>query len=225
MYLLIDEFLTGDELRQLCEMAACAQFTDGTQTADDMPDQHKRNLQYVPQGEHLRTVNRLVSNGIGRSPTVQDGALIKKMMPPMISKYTEGMEYKSHLDTPFMQHKGPLRTDLSMTLFLSDPDTYDGGELVLETEFGDYKIKQPAGGAVIYSTRLYHHVAPVTRGERVAVVTWMQSHIGDPAKRKVIGELWRSYDVIVGAKGENSEEARRQMSAVLELTRMWADSH
>ncbi len=224
MFLLIDDFLIEEELQQLRAMAARAQFTDGGATSGGMPDQHKRNLQYVPRGEDLRTVTQLVSNGVGRSPAVQDGALIKRMMPPMISKYTEGMEYKSHLDTPFMQYKGSLRADLSMTLFLSDPETYDGGELVLETDFGNYEVKQPAGGAVIYSTRLYHHVTPVTRGERVAVVTWMQSHIGDPARRKVIGELWRTYEDIVDIKGENSDEARRLMHTVLELTRMWAES-
>ncbi len=224
MFLLIDDFLIEEELQQLRAMTARAQFTDGGATTGGMPDQNKRNLQYVPRGEDLRTVTQLVSNGVGRSPAVQDGALIKRMMPPMISKYTEGMEYKSHLDTPFMEYEGPLRADLSMTLFLSDPETYDGGELVLETEFGNYEVKQPAGGAVIYSTRLYHHVTPVTRGERVAVVTWMQSHIGDPAKRKVIGELWRTYEDIVDIKGENSDEARRLMHAVLELTRMWAES-
>jgi len=224
MFLLIDDFLIEKELQQLRAMTARAQFTDGGTTTGGMPDQHKRNLQYVPQGEDLRTVTLLVENGVGRSPAVQDGALIKRIMPPMISKYTEGMEYKSHLDTPFMEYEGPLRADLSMTLFLSDPETYDGGELVLETEFGNYEVKQPAGGAVIYSTRLYHHVTPVTRGERVAVVTWMQSHIGDPAKRKVIGALWRTYDDIVDIKGESSDEARRLMHAVLELTRMWAES-
>jgi PKHD-type hydroxylase len=224
MFLLIDEFLTQDELQRLRSMAEQAQFTDGIGTADDMPDQHKHNLQYVPDGENLRTITQLVSNGIGRSTAVQDGALIRQMMPPMMSKYTDGMEYKSHLDTPFMHCNGPLRADLSMTLFLSDPETYDGGELVLETEFGECKIKQPAGGAVFYSTRLYHHVTPITRGERVAVVTWMQSHIGDPAKRKVIGELWRAYELIVEIKGEDSDEARRLMHSLLELTRMWAES-
>ena len=224
MFLLINNFLTSPELDELHRIIAPAQFTDGSQTAGEMPDETKRNLQYVPQGDELRKVTQLVSNGIGRSPRVQDGALIKRMMPPMISKYTKGMEYKSHLDTPFMNYKGPLRADLSMTLFLSDPDTYDGGELVLETEFGDHKVKQPAGGAVIYSTRLYHHVTPVTRGERLAVVTWMQSHIGDPARRKVIGDLWQVFDKIAETNGEDSEEARRLMHATLELTRMWAES-
>lgn len=224
MFLLINEFLTADELEQLRGLAAGAQFTDGSLTAGEMPNETKRNLQYVPQGDELRIVTQLVSNGIGRSPRVQDGALIKRMMPPMISKYTKGMEYRSHLDTPFMNHKGPLRADLSMTLFLSDADSYDGGELVLETEFGDHKVKQPAGGAVVYSTRLYHHVSPVTRGERVAVVTWMQSHIGDPARRKVIGDLWQVFDKIAETNGEDSEEARRLMHATLELTRMWAES-
>jgi len=224
MFLSIPEFLTDQELQVLRAMTARVQFTDGSATTGGMPDEHKHNLQYVPQGEDLRTVNQLISNGVGRSRAVQDGALIRRMMPPMISKYTEGMEYKSHLDTPFMQHNGPLRADLSMTRFLSDPESYDGGALVLETEFGNHEVKLPAGGAVIYSTRLYHHVAPVTRGERIAVVTWMQSHIGDPAKRKVIGELWHAYDDMANAKGETSDEAKRLMHAVIELTRMWAES-
>lgn len=224
MFITIPEFLNASELSQAQALASRASFDDGGRTADDMPDAHKRNLQFVPRGEDLRLLSQVISNGIGRSRKVQDGALIKKMMPPMISKYTVGMEYKSHLDTPFMQNNGPLRTDLSMTLFLSDPESYDGGALVLETDFGDHEVKLPAGGAVIYSTRLYHHVAETTRGERVAVVTWMQSHIGDPAKRKVIGQLWRSYDDMVEAKGETSDEARRLMHAVVEITRMWAES-
>lgn len=224
MFLTIPDFLIDQEVRQLRAMTERVQFTDGSATTGGMPDEHKRNLQYVPEGGDLGTLTQLITNGIGRSRAAQDGALIKRMMPPMISKYTEGMEYKSHLDTPFMEHNGPLRADLSMTLFLSDPESYDGGALVLETEFGNHEIKLPVGGAVIYSTRLYHHVTPVTRGERIAVVTWMQSHIGDPAKRKVIGELWRAYDVMVDVNGETSDEAKRLMHAVLELTRMWAES-
>ena len=224
MFLLIPDFLTEQEVQQLRAMTERVQFVDGSATSGGMPDKHKNNLQYVPQGDDLRLVTQLITNGVGRSRAVQDGALIRRMMPPMISKYTEGMEYKSHLDTPFMQHNGPLRADLSMTLFVSDPETYDGGALVLETDFGDQEVKLAAGGAVVYSTRLYHHVSPVTRGERVAVVTWMQSHIGDPAKRKVIGELWQAYDDMVEARGETSDEAKRLMHAVIELTRMWAES-
>lgn len=223
MFITIPEFLNAEEVGGLTALIDRAPFADGGDTTGGMPDRHKRNLQYVPRDADLRLVRQAIANGIGRSRRVQDGALIKRMMPPMISKYTEGMEYKSHLDSPFMQHNGPLRADLSMTLFLSDPASYDGGELVLETEFGDHTVKLPAGGAVIYSTRLYHHVAPVTRGERIAVVTWMQSHIGDPARRKVIGQLWRAYDDIVELKGETSEQARRLMHVVLEITRMWAD--
>jgi PKHD-type hydroxylase len=223
MFIAIADFLNAEELRQIRSLVGRASFDDGTDTTGGMPDEHKHNLQFVPRGNDLNFVTQLISIGVRRSRRVQDGALIKRMMPPMISKYTEGMEYKSHLDSPFMQHNGPFRTDLSMTLFLSDPDDYDGGALVLETEFGDHEVKLPAGGAVFYSTRLYHRVAPVTRGERIAVVTWLQSHIADPARRKVIGLLWQSYDDMVAAKGETSEEARRLMHSVTELTRMWAE--
>ncbi|MEM7280428.1 MAG: Fe2+-dependent dioxygenase [Pseudomonadota bacterium] len=224
MFLTIPDFLTSSEVQTLRQLATQAQFDDGSTTTGEMPSDHKRNLQYVPRDGEMRTLTQLISNGVGRSRVVQDGALIRRMMPPMLSKYTEGMEYKSHLDSPFMQHNGPLRADLSMTLFLSDPESYGGGELVLETDFGNHEIKLPAGGAVIYSTRLYHHVTPVTQGERIAVITWMQSHIGDPARRKVIGQLWQSFDDMAEAKGETSEEARRLMHAVIELTRMWAES-
>ena len=224
MFIAIPDFLSAEELGQIRGLVDRATFSDGSGTTGGMPDDHKRNLQFVPRGNDLNLVNQLISNGVLRSRKVQDGALIKRMMPPMISKYTEGMEYKSHIDSPFMQHNGPFRTDLSMTLFLSDSESYDGGALVLETDFGDHEVKLPAGGAVFYSTRLYHHVSPVTRGERVAVVTWLQSHIADPAERKVIGLLWQSYDDMVEAKGETSEEARRLMHAVTELTRMWAEA-
>lgn len=100
MFLLIPEFLTEQEVQQLRAMTERVQFTDGSATTGGMPDKHKNNLQYVPQGDDLRLVSQLITNGVGRSRAVQDGALIRRMMPPMVSKYTEGMEYKSHLDTP-----------------------------------------------------------------------------------------------------------------------------
>ncbi len=223
MFLTIPDLLRADELTTLQTMAERAAFDDGTTTTGGMPGGHKNNLQYVPQGPDLNSLSQIVRSALNRSDVVRDNVMIKNIMPPMISKYQDGMEYKSHLDAPFMHHKGPVRTDMSMTLFLSDPDSYDGGALVLETDFGDHEIKLPAGGAVVYSTRLYHRVTPVTGGARIAVVTWIQSHIADPAQRKVIGEIWHAYDDMVEAKGETSPEAKRLMFAVLELTRMWAD--
>ena len=127
MFLLIDNFLTKDELQALRAMVARANFVDGSATADDLPENYKSNLQYVPRGEDLRRVGQFVWNGISRSRAVQDGALIRRMMPPMISKYTPGMEYKSHLDSPYMDYQGPLRIDLSMTLFRPTPSPMTAG--------------------------------------------------------------------------------------------------
>ncbi len=223
MFLLIPDLLNEKELAAFQQLAAQGTFQDGGATTDGMPDGHKRNLQFVPQGANSDNVMKVLSGALTRSTIARDNALIKRIMPPIISKYQSGMEYKSHLDTPFMHNKGAVRTDLSMTLFLSDPESYEGGALILETEFGDHKIKPEAGAAAIYSTRLYHRVEPVTRGERIAVVTWMQSHVADPAKRKVIGALWQVYDDMVGAKGEESPEAARALHAVTELVHMWAE--
>lgn len=222
MFLVIDDFLTEAECAQLQSFAVRASYAP-VGKGTDAPADHKHNLQFSPKGADQQKLVSLIGAGLNRRERVRDTTLVKKILPPILSKYEEGMAYASHLDSPIMHDRGAVRTDLSMTVFLSDPKSYDGGALVLESDFGEREVKPPAGGAVVYSTRLYHRVQPVTRGARFAMVTWMQSHVADPAKRKIIGELWRAYDDASRAHGEQSEESARILFAVTELIHIWAD--
>ena len=114
----------------------------------------------------------------------------------MFSRYDPGMEYGDHIDNAIM---GEIRTDLSVTLFLSRPDTYDGGELVIQLPLGNQEIKLDAGEAIVYPSNSVHHVAPVTRGARLAAVTWVQSRVRDQEVRSILYDLHKSaQDPVAG---------------------------
>ncbi len=129
---------------------------------------------------------------------VQFFAWPRRVNTPLISRYGTGMEYGGHFDIPiiFSRDGEPPRTDLSMTVFLSAPTDYDGGELDLDTAFGSQAFKLPAGHAFLYPTTMYHRVAPITRGTRLAAVTWIQSLIKEPERRQILYDLAQARQAI-----------------------------
>jgi PKHD-type hydroxylase len=137
----------------------------------------------------------------------------------LVSRFRPGMSYGTHVDAAIMDGQ---RTDLSFTLFLSDPDSYDGGELVLEENEGDTAIKLPAGGLVLYQTTSLHRVAEVTRGERLAIVGWIRSYIRSPEHREILFDLDQSVAAL-----REIEVDRRVLDRIFKvrnhLTRMWAE--
>ena len=143
----------------------------------------------------------------------------KSFVKTLVSRYRPGMHYGSHVDDALM---GGVRTDLSFTLFLSDPSTYDGGELVVEGHDGDTEVKLEPGGLVLYPTTSLHHVAEVTKGERLAIVGWVRSFIRNPDQRETLFEL---DQIVASLKASNADRAL--MNPVMKvrntLTRMWAE--
>jgi PKHD-type hydroxylase len=133
------------------------------------------------------------------------------------------MTYGDHVDDAIMGKSGPrFRSDVSMTVFLRDPEGYDGGELVIRTAFGDQKVKLPAGDAVIYPSSSLHHVAEVTRGERLVALSWIQSHVRDPARRELLHELNQAREHLLKRAPAEQTTARVDRS-FSNLVRMWAD--
>jgi PKHD-type hydroxylase len=133
------------------------------------------------------------------------------------------MGYGAHVDDAVMGPSGQqYRSDISITVFLSPASDYDGGELVIDTAFGQQQVKLPAGDAIVYPSSSLHHVADVTRGERLVAVTWLQSLIRDPAQRQVLYELGVVRDELLASQ-HNEEQARRLSAVYSNVFRMWAD--
>ena len=158
---------------------------------------------------------------LDRNETFRTAAVPKHIRPPILSRYRPGMSYGLHIDNPVMRRPVPMRLDLSITIFLSDATSYQGGELVIETPYGDKRIKLPPGDAILYPTTMLHRVEEVATGERLAAVTWIQSMVQDQAKRSIL------YDLAVvvhwmQTAAPQSPQYHRLNNTRANLVRMWA---
>jgi PKHD-type hydroxylase len=153
----------------------------------------------------------------------RSGALPLRVAAPYYARYASGMQYGDHVDDPIMGSDGALyRSDLSITVFLNEPSAYDGGELVVNTPFGEQLVKLPAGDAVMYPSSSLHRVAEVTRGERLVAVTWLQSLVRDPTRRELLHELNTVRERLLSREPE-SEDAKLVNKTYVNLVRMWGD--
>lgn len=221
-YLHISQLLSAEQLEQIHQLVERAQFRDGTTTASDAAASVKKNLQ-IRSEESLEAqqIANIVLQSISRNAMVHSAVMPKAILSPLISKYEENMTYGMHVDSPLMGSQYTIRTDVGMTLFLSDPDSYEGGELVVLTETGEKKFKLPAGDAILYPTTRLHQVLPITSGVRLAVITWMQSAVRDAHQRAVLHQL---NSVISSMDFENESAQRLALQQVYSnLVRMWAE--
>jgi PKHD-type hydroxylase len=153
----------------------------------------------------------------------RNGALPLRAATPTYARYAPGMAYGEHLDDPIMGAEGlPYRSDVAVTLFLTAPEDYDGGELVVRLPFGEQRVKLPAGDAVLYPAGSIHRVSPVTRGERLVAVTWVQSVVRDPARRELLYGLNAAREALL-ARAPRAEETAQVNAAYLNLVRMWSE--
>ncbi|HAJ75505.1 MAG TPA: Fe2+-dependent dioxygenase [Gammaproteobacteria bacterium] len=199
MFVRIQKLLSDDNLRKVDELVASGKFLDGKATAGGPTKRLKNNLQldlasHPKKEEFLRLVNEVMNS----HPSVRSAAVPRHMTAPIISKYEKGMFYGWHIDNPIMPGMGrPVRSDVSCTIFLGESADYDGGELVVHSLTGDVKIKPDRGDAVLYPSSYYHQVAEVTRGERLALLFWIQSMIADIGKRELLHDLEMAYNQIL----------------------------
>ncbi len=218
----IPDILDWTEIKKIRAVIAEGEFEDGKKTAGYRAKRVKHNLQMDRASKHAREVKAIILTGLRRNPTFQRVTLPKTIRPPLISRYQEGMNYGLHVDDALMGSGTKDRTDISVTVFLSDPADYDGGETVMHSPYGEQEIKLPAGAAVVYPSSTLHRVAPVTRGERLAAVTWLQSYVRDPAKREILYDLHRMREKLAKLHPDE-EEADLAFKTYANLLRMWSD--
>lgn len=182
--------LNREQADQIVAVLEKARFVDGKATARGTASDVKSNLQTNAGDESLEPLDDILRGALARHDGFQAFTHPKSVQIPIYSRYEPRMAYGPHVDRAIIGDLVRVRTDLSMTLFLSAPESYDGGELTIRSEIGDDSVKLDCGEAVVYPSTAIHHVAPVTRGVRVAAVTWIQSMFRDAAMREILWDMW-----------------------------------
>jgi len=215
--------LDRNELELVRRMLANAAFVDGQLSAGQAAKRVKNNQEVDRHAREIEQLNNLVMGKLVQHPVYRSGALPLRVAAPYYARYTPGMQYGDHVDDPVMGTDGTLyRSDVSITVFISDPAGYEGGELVINTPFGEQQVKLPAGDAVMYASSSLHRVAEVTRGERLVAVTWLQSLVRDPARRELLHEL-NSVRERMLVNTPDTEDAKLINKTYVNLVRMWGD--
>lgn len=192
MMLHIPHVLTAEQVAHCRAVFDKARWEDGRVTAGHQSAQVKKNLQLPESGPEARELGEVVLRALERSPLFISAVLPQRVFPPLFNRYDASMTFGSHVDNAIRQMPGTpvrIRTDVSATLFLSDPESYDGGELVVEDTYGSHAVKLPAGDLIVYPSTSLHHVTPVTRGVRVASFFWVQSMVRDVPQRALLFDL------------------------------------
>jgi PKHD-type hydroxylase len=219
MQVMIGNILSPDDLESVRAALRRARFVDGRATAGFAARVVKNNTQAAADDRALAAIRDLVAARILAHEVFRLGVRPKALTPIMFSRYRPGMNYGSHVDDALMQG---LRTDVSFTLFLSDPESYDGGELVIESVSGEDAVKLDAGALVAYPATTLHRVNPVTRGERLAAVGWARSLIRDTAQRELLFDLDTARRQMFARDGKSAEFDLVSKS-LANLLRMWAE--
>lgn len=218
----IEHLISAQNLLKIRQLLDASPFVDGKLSAGMVAKQVKNNREMNPQSEHFKQLNELVMGNLVRHPKFKAAAWPKRVAAPFYARYEPGMEYGEHVDDPVMGQGELYRTDISTTIFLSEPDEYEGGQLTIKDSYGERQIKLPAGFAIIYPSHSRHYVAPVTKGIRLVAVTWAQSTIRDPVKREMLYELNQAREMLFRELPDS--EATRKVSATFNnLVRCWID--
>jgi PKHD-type hydroxylase len=224
MMIHVPNVLTPEQVARCRDVMTRAAWIDGRATAGHQSVQVKKNLQLPESAPESRELGQMVMEALGRSSLFMSAVLPKQVFPPLFNRYDAGMTFGSHVDNAIRSHASGLqiRTDVSSTLFISGPEDYDGGELVVEDTYGQHTVKLPAGDMIVYPATSLHHVTPITRGSRIASFFWTQSMIRDESKRSLLFDMDMA---IIKLHRDHPEHA-----SVVELTsvyhnllRQWAE--
>lgn len=194
-------------------------FEDGKRTAGRTAKRVKTNLQARPQTPEVRGAVKLLEKALLAHPVFRAAAIPEKFAKIMFNRYVPGMHYGTHVDDPII---AGTRTDLSFTLFLSDPDSYEGGELVIRKQDGDEQVKLPRGALSLYPATSLHYVAEVRSGSRLAAVGWLQSRVRLAEHREILFDLHRALAQLPDT-AENREARLTILKAKSNLMRLWVD--
>jgi PKHD-type hydroxylase len=225
MMLHIPEVLTRAQVSAVRTALDAADWTDGRATVGPQGAQVKHNRQLPETSPLAAELGAVIQAALKKNPMYFSAALPLRIVPPLFNSYAGGEHYGAHVDGSVRDVPGalaPLRTDLSCTLFLSDPDDYEGGELVVTDTYGTHEVKLPAGDMILYPSSSVHQVQPVTRGQRICSFFWVQSMVRDDAKRVLLLELDQAIQRLRLRVGD-CEEVVTLTSHYHNLLRMWAE--
>ncbi len=227
MLIHIPAVLNAEQVHQCLHLIAQADWADGRITAGTQSAAVKNNLQLPETSEAARAARAIVQAGLEQSALFFTAALPRQIYPPLFNRYSGTTNvFGNHVDNAIRTHPPTgmrLRTDLSATLFLSAPEDYDGGELVIEDTYGTRAVKLPAGDMVLYPASSVHRVEPVTRGARIASFFWMESMVRDDAQRRVLFDVDMAILELRGTQGE-SAPIIQLTNCYHNLLRMWAQA-
>jgi PKHD-type hydroxylase len=224
MLLAIPDVLTRAQVAEARVVLDRAEWVDGRVTAGHQSARAKDNTQLAEGSAAARQLGGLIVSALERNPLFVSAALPLRVFPPLFNRYEGGQSFGTHVDNAVRQVPGTphrLRSDLSATLFLADPDEYDGGDLVVEDTFGLHSVKLPAGHLILYPATSLHHVRLVTRGARLASFIWIQSMVRDDGERTLLFDL---DTAIQRLNGDAHHPSAVQLTVVYHnLLRRWAD--
>ncbi|MGE0226444.1 MAG: Fe2+-dependent dioxygenase [Acetobacteraceae bacterium] len=226
MLICIPDVLTADDLAACRDMMRRALWEDGRSTAGTQSALVKNNLQIPADRPEARELGAIVLRALGANPLFLSAALPRVILSPLFNRYGSGHGFGVHVDNAIRidsRTGARIRTDLSMTLFFSDPEEYDGGELVIETLYGSQEVKLPAGHMILYPSTSLHQVMPITRGERLAAFFWLQSMVRDHAQRTMLFDLDQTIQSLAATLGSDDDNAVRLTGIYHNMIRMWAE--
>jgi len=225
MLQVIEGVLSADQVALCRERLAGAEWADGRVTAGEQSARAKHNLQVPAEAAAARELGEMILGELGRNPAFVSAALPLRVFPPLFNRYDVGMDFGEHVDNA-IRFSGSVRfrTDLSATLFLSDPAAYDGGELIVEDLYGEHAVKLAPGDLVLYPASSLHRVSPVTRGSRWAAFFWVQSMVRGDAERGLLSGLDRQVQALSARIGQGDPQVVALTGLYHNLVRMWADA-
>lgn len=227
MLIAIPDVLDAAGVARVRAIIDAAEWIDGNATSGHQSALAKKNAQLPEESAAAREAGTMVLDALSGTAVFVAAALPLKVYPPLFNRYAGGDTFGAHVDSAVRIRRGSdfrIRSDLSATLFLSDPDSYDGGELVIEDQFGEQRVKLPAGHMVLYPASSVHRVEPVTRGARVASFFWIQSMIRDDGARRLLFELDQSVQDVAARLGQGDPAVVRLTGTYHNLLRRWAEA-
>ncbi len=230
MLIVIPEVFPKSKVAEIRRILDDAEWIDGKATAGHQSAQSKFNSQ-IPEGHPAaKQVGDLILHALGTNPLFRSAALPLRVFPPLFNRYTGGQTFGTHVDNAIRTHGasgGRIRTDLSCTLFFSEPQEYEGGELVVEDTYDSKHVKLPAGDMVLYPSTSLHHVTPVTSGARVSSFFWLQSMIRQDVHRSLLFDLDNTIQRLAASPQAEAEDVKKsavQLTGLYHnLLRQWAE--
>ncbi|MDB5709885.1 MAG: Fe(II)-dependent oxygenase superfamily protein [Sphingomonas bacterium] len=227
MLIAVPDLVTPEQLSDIRAAIDAADWIDGNATSGTQSALTKRNEQLPEDSDAARRAGTIILDALAASPLFVAAALPLKVFPPLFNRYASGQAFGTHVDSAIRIRRGSgfrIRSDLSATLFLANPESYDGGELVIEGAFGEQAVKLPAGHMVLYPASSLHHVVPVTRGTRLASFFWIQSMVRDNEARRILFDLDSAVQSVAATNGQGDPAAVKLTGVYHNLLRHWAEA-